>query len=989
MKKVLVTKDEKLIGALTENFGANECAILPTGKGTLLEVLEWVENQNFEKDALFFIDIEIELDGGGAASRKGIEVLKYLRLKNYLQHCVMFSIASLSELLKEHPERIILCSKGVTFVHTIDVRNVNVKNTPQESSDLKPYFKNDYIVSDDRHSVANWWGVYCLYKIQHIMEVSKAIRALDEAKKSQNGNIKELEQALEKLQEEKPEATIPRAWKEMNSYQGIVAQYFNKIESDSIIERVKMVEESFEGTQPETLNVPNSTDETPNESYSNLGVELHNAPGRSFSVNMKDVRQNFREFPPKIIYVDDQADDGWANVFKRIIYGTTTTELFKTVKIEQNTDTEQNIVSKIREAQKAFSQMPKYMLNPMLLILDLRLFSTENTRKIEEVSGIKVLELLKNDSFPSFPIMVVSASNKINFFAKTITLGALFYWQKKGLEEINDTESIIANYYDFIKSVHTICYNENIQLIYRSFLPGIQILKTEFCLSKQKSNSSFWWLTSFWKDKDVLMPKKEVLMPKDASEGRNLKCSDQGKVFTVEYQISFAKTFEDRTSVINTEENKVVINEGKGKKKKTLDTFVLKPNQNRYTKILSILEGAANLYLALFRNQIMLQKTDLLPDKINSLIVMYLYDVVEEVYKFESENLQLKGGALRELNAALTPSKVTNFKKLSRIRNDASHRYSVTTNEICEYIEHLFSFLYNDEPPQNDLWTYRDVEISTHIEKVIWNKKIFKTPEIKNYGCIVIPVQKLINDKNIVSCLWEYNDFFLKKNLKIKGLEAVGSRTYFVPIEVQFENEALVQESLKNVEKKSQNSSKSSSFVLFKDQEYTTTVKGIDEQKRCLLLSPLSPETIGEKYMCENVINYISERDILVAFNDLSSLERFKNRIGENINFKPDEVKLGSLFATLVADLLNEEIYESTITEVNNKWVNLSPVEEGGLPVKAKVENIVLPKATSKRADYLKVGRTLKFTIKNITDVWIRPEKIWAEDQNPLESKQE
>lgn len=972
MKKILVTQNEVLIGALTEKFGANECAILPTEIGTLLEVLEWVENQNFEKDALFFIDVEIELDGGGPASRKGIEVLKYLRLKNYLQHCVMFSIVSLSELLKEHPERIILCSKGVTFVHTLDVLNVNVKNTPQESSDLKPYFKNDYIVSDDRHSVANWWGVYCLYKIQHIMEVSKAIRALDEAKKSQEGNIKELEQALEKLQEEKPEATIPRAWKEMNSYQGIVAQYFNKIESDSIIERVKMVEESFEGTQPETLNVPNSTDETPNESYSNLGVELHNAPERSFSVNMKDVRQNFRESPPKIIYVDDQADDGWANVFKRIIYGTTTTELFKTVKIEQNTDTEQNIVSKIREAQKAFSQMPEYMVNPMLLILDLRLFSTENTRKIEEVSGIKVLELLKNDSFPSFPIMVVSASNKINFFAKTITLGALFYWQKKGLEEINDTESIIANYYDFIKSVHTICYNENIQLIYRSFLPEIQILRTECSLSKQKSNPSFWWLISFWEKEEILMPKNE--------SNRNLKCSDQGKVFTVEYQISFAKTFEDRTSVINTKENKVVINEGKGKKKKTLDTFVLKPNQNRYTKILSILEGAANLYLALFRNQIMLQKTDLLPDKINSLIVMYLYDVVEEVYKFESENLQLKGGALRELNAALTPSKVFNFKELSRIRNNASHRYSVTTNEICEYIKHLFLFLYNDEPPQNDLWTYRDVEISTHIEKVVWNKKIFKTPKIENYGCIVIPVQKLINDKNIVSCLWEYNDFFLHKNLKIKGLEAVGSRTYFVPIEVQFENEALVQESLKNVEKKSQNSSKSSSFVLFKDQEYTTTVRGIDEQKRCLLLSPLSPETIGEKYMCENVINYISERDILVAFNDLSSLERFKNRIGENINFKPDEVKLGSLFATLVADLWNEEIYESTITEVNNKWVKLSPVEEGGFPVKAKVENIVLPKGTSKREDYLKVGRTLKFTIKNITDVWVLPERIWAEE---------
>lgn len=51
MKKILVTQNEVLIGALTGKFGA----ILPTEIGTLLEVLEWVENQNFEKDALFFM----------------------------------------------------------------------------------------------------------------------------------------------------------------------------------------------------------------------------------------------------------------------------------------------------------------------------------------------------------------------------------------------------------------------------------------------------------------------------------------------------------------------------------------------------------------------------------------------------------------------------------------------------------------------------------------------------------------------------------------------------------------------------------------------------------------------------------------------------------------------------------------------------------------------------------------------------------------------
>ncbi|MGP1478577.1 MAG: hypothetical protein ACTTJI_02665 [Capnocytophaga sp.] len=949
-------------------------------------------------------------------------------MKNYLQHCVMFSIVSLSELLKEHPERIILCSKGVTFVHTLDVLNINVKNTPQESLDLKPYFKNDYIVSDDRHSVANWWGVYCLYTIEKALKLNDIV--------PKNGFVTTGEQLAKDL--------LEKAWEEMNSYKGLVARYFNPIDEENILIKLKEIEEQAkeffnqdrlllvednikkienfialnEGTKryflpqeklrldeemkdlirkllsPEEKYVENTykgrvrtvlSESLKKEIFIKKGnleallldkVEQYKKQMEDFDTKEKEIK-NMKEWfhynNPYIIYVDDQANDGWAKVFKKIIYGNSTEEIdnFKVIAPKKE-DTIDEIVTLIIDAKGEKKQ------KAILLILDLRLYQERGTIPVNQLSGFKVLEKLKEKHF-SMPILLTTASNKWQSYSQMIDLGVLYYWQKKGLDEQNDSTTLANNYYDFLKGVYLLCSDQKIQFLYSIFFPTLYSLK--------KEENNLWWTTKFWLNPSIIASEVTI---NELIHKRTIKDSPLTTLLKVTEKIVKRKTTEQNAIEQNAiEQNAIEIKqitpqtfeikyyrEEKGKENSILsfEKSVLTEGQKK--KIWNLLERACQIYLDLCHKR--LQGNRFYRVEENT-IVFNLFLVVETIYKLGKKYKLIKYDKKAKV---LTPEKYQCVMNITDLRNDVYHNgKELSDRQLIKYMEQTLRLLENSRnyTSQPEISLNEEV-VSSKSEEVSKDFEQEESVKAKELACS----DDLKNTSQFLK--GEKITFNLKE---IKGLEAVGNRTYFVPIEVQFENEALVQESLKNVEKKSQNSSKSSSFVLFKDQEYTTTVKGIDEQKRCLLLSPLSPETIGEKYMCENVINYISERDILVAFNDLSSLERFKNRIGENINFKPDEVKLGSLFATLVADLWNEEIYESTITEVNNKWVKLSPVEEGGLPVKAKVENIVLPKATSKRADYLKVGRTLKFTIKNITDVWIRPEKIWAEDQNPLESKQE
>ena len=70
----------------------------------------------------------------------------------------------------------------------------------------------------------------------------------------------------------------------------------------------------------------------------------------------------FKKKSPKIIYVDDKANDGWAKILQKIIYGEEN-ENFKTVIPDKNIKEEkkiiEDVISKIEKAKKELDKIIK------------------------------------------------------------------------------------------------------------------------------------------------------------------------------------------------------------------------------------------------------------------------------------------------------------------------------------------------------------------------------------------------------------------------------------------------------------------------------------------------------------------------------------------------------------------------------------------------------------------------------------------------------
>lgn len=195
-------------------------------------------------------------------------------------------------------------------------------------------------------------------------------------------------------------------------------------------------------------------------------------------------RQKLAEKKPSILFVDDQAVDGWATILQRMIYGGNN-DNFIVIQPGQN-DSIGSVVSKIEETVIA------RRIN--LLMLDLRLKGeTGGNFNIDEISGIQVLKQLSEIQLPC-PVIITSASNKIWSYRETLKLNADAYWIKEGLDDNYSLESSIENYLRLIDLIYSLCYNEEYRFLYDRLIPAL--------LTIQNSTVPFWWETKFW-EKDL------------------------------------------------------------------------------------------------------------------------------------------------------------------------------------------------------------------------------------------------------------------------------------------------------------------------------------------------------------------------------------------------------------------------------------------------------------------------------------------------------
>lgn len=405
---------------------------------------------------------------------------------------------------------------------------------------------------------------------------------------------------------------------------------------------------------------------------------------KSISDIISDIRKSFQKVPPKIIYVDDQAQEGWAKIFQRMIYGGESDNF--AVIVPQKEENEKEIVQRILNEEKRLKENTNQIV---LLILDLRLKQEKGELPIEDISGIKVLKELKKEKF-SCPILITTASNKWKSYKEINRLGALAYWQKKGLDEQNDTKSLLENYFSFLKLIYVLCKDKTIAFLYNDFSSMIRELA--------ENEEVYWWETAFWrKAEKMINNSKKIEIENDEITAIS------GKTREILHKSSFEKeTQEEQTYVVSKE------------------------------KILRNFRESWELYLGFVSEKILYDdfqlensaKDDIISvkRKNNAIIVVYLFNILESIYEIRESDISMYNRLLYLTNTqdiqmdkikqwvneivsknTLQKQQVPDIDTLLRYigiitnrRNIATHQLDCNKKDLHSFIKGLFLFLKND-----------------------------------------------------------------------------------------------------------------------------------------------------------------------------------------------------------------------------------------------------------------------------------------------------
>ena len=402
---------------------------------------------------------------------------------------------------------------------------------------------------------------------------------------------------------------------------------------------------------------------------------------KSISDIISDIRKSFQKVPPKIIYVDDQAQEGWAKIFQRMIYGGESDNF--AVIVPHKEEDEKEIVQRILNEEKRLKENTDQIV---LLILDLRLKQEKGELPIEDISGIKVLKELKKEKF-SCPILITTASNKWKSYKEINRLGALAYWQKKGLDEQNDTKSLLENYFSFLKLIYILCKDKTIEFLYNNFSSMIREL--------EKNEEVYWWETAFWRNAEKTINSKSINIKDDEITAIS------GKMTEILHKSSFdKKTQEEQTYVVSKKE------------------------------ILEKLRESWELYLGFVSEKILYDdfqlensaKDDIIisvKKKNNAIIVVYLFNILESIYEIRESDISMYNRLLYLTNTQ--DIQITNIKKwlynkiapqkqqnsnisnidtllryigiITNRRNIATHQLNCNKKDLHSFIEGLFLFL--------------------------------------------------------------------------------------------------------------------------------------------------------------------------------------------------------------------------------------------------------------------------------------------------------
>ena len=385
---------------------------------------DWVRGHasDWESGDLFVIDAGFSLDGNGDSLFGGIRLLKILRLLGYRQHCILYSFLPLTDLLRLSPFNGILLSRGTTYVRLPDPIDETLCQRV-----VKMQCESDLLPFFRAEALELMdTGRHSLANWWGMVRFYEILR---ESGLLPDGAQEELREVLERD----------------SSYEGMVMNYVR-----------------FRGSVPDLVL------------------------DKQMSWGIQKSSQKLQKKNLKVVFVDDQASQGWSYLLQIFLYG--------------KPDPDRFVVPALRPEGNDLDALSREIVShdPDLVILDIRLEEGDEASRIEDLSGMRLLGRLNGRDGCTCPILAFTASDKRHLGEKALESGADAVWTKEGIDESDSLSReefrpfSVKRFFNLGRHLR-ILTDDDYNLLYES-LRRIREL--------EKATRSYWWQTEKWYPED-------------------------------------------------------------------------------------------------------------------------------------------------------------------------------------------------------------------------------------------------------------------------------------------------------------------------------------------------------------------------------------------------------------------------------------------------------------------------------------------------------
>lgn len=374
---------------------------------------------------IVLINIELKTVDSPRCHQAGVDVLKWLRLTEDFGdvrsvHCIVYAFQTLEQLLRRRPDNLILCSPGTTFcrlpslVPVVTERLLKLANEKAlvNHRALAPFVRAGFRLPDERHAWANEWAARQIRRVTLLYGDGVSARGDSTVEPITDSTFRD---ALYLLDASSEAAFTPNVDEEITDLRA-------RIGIQMAGRTISMIDDQGAALGGEAALGWRHV-------YSDMtGLDTAQiTDGLSDGIDVKSI------CALEITLVD--IDNRLAVLPALASHGSTDTK-------ELRSDLEARREALIAEQFVILSAAIPGDCGCVLL--DLRLAPADADLPYAQMSGALVLQALRRH-YPTLPVVMSTASNKLVALEAMERLGGDAYWVKQGIDEHRTAEETVTN----------------------------------------------------------------------------------------------------------------------------------------------------------------------------------------------------------------------------------------------------------------------------------------------------------------------------------------------------------------------------------------------------------------------------------------------------------------------------------------------------------------------------------------------------------------